>query len=60
MKRSLKPPRIGVPDSLRGETVRAFVVLREDASTSAEDLRYFGREHLAHFKVPHSIEIVPR
>ena len=48
---------IGVPDSLRGETVKAFVVLREDASTSAEDLRYFAREHLAHFKVPQSIEI---
>lgn len=48
---------IGIPDKLRGETVKAFVVLREDASTSAEDLRYFARDHLAHFKVPQSIEI---
>lgn len=48
---------IGVPDSLRGETVKAFVVLREDARTTPEDLRYFAREHLAHFKVPQSLEI---
>ena len=48
---------IGVPDSLRGETVKAFVVLRESAKTTPEDLRYFAREHLAHFKVPQSIEI---
>ena len=48
---------IGVPDSLRGEAVKAFVVLRESAKTTPEDLRYFAREHLAHFKVPQSIEI---
>lgn len=50
---------IGIPDSLRGEAVKAFVVLRESAKTSPEDLRYFARAHLAHFKVPQSIEIRP-
>ncbi|HBO97444.1 MAG TPA: hypothetical protein DE315_06580 [Candidatus Omnitrophica bacterium] len=50
---------IGAPDSLRGETVKAFVVLRESAQTTPEDLRYFAKEHLAHFKVPQSIEIRP-
>ena len=48
---------IGVPDALRGEVVRAFIVLRPDSVLRAEDLRYFAREHLAHFKVPHSIVI---
>ena len=48
---------IGIPDALRGEAVKAFVVLKELASVSVEDLRYFAREHLAHFKVPHSIEL---
>lgn len=48
---------VGVPDHLRGETVKAFVVLRESAKTTSEDLRYFAREHLAHFKVPQAIEI---
>lgn len=48
---------IGVPDELRGEAVKAFVVLREGARVTAEDLRYFAKDHLAHFKVPQSIEI---
>ncbi|HOW36153.1 MAG TPA: AMP-binding protein [Candidatus Omnitrophota bacterium] len=49
---------IGVPDKVRGEAVKAFVVLKQKDSMTAEDLRYFAREHLAHFKVPHSIVIV--
>jgi len=48
---------IGVPDELRGEAVKAFVVLSEGAEIAPEDLRYFAKEHLAHFKVPQSIEI---
>src|SRR3989338_1150750 len=48
---------IGVPDSLRGETVKAFVVLKDSVKITPEDLRYFAREHLAHFKVPQTIEI---
>lgn len=48
---------IGVSDPLRGEAVKAFIVLKEGASVSAEDLRYFARNHLAHFKVPHVIDI---
>ncbi|MFA5060587.1 MAG: AMP-binding protein [Candidatus Omnitrophota bacterium] len=49
---------VGIPDQLRGEAVKAFVSLKEKGSVSAEDLRYFAREHLAHFKVPHEIEIL--
>jgi len=48
---------IGVPDKLRGESVKAYVVLKENGKLSGEDLRYFAREHLAHFKVPHVIDI---
>ncbi len=48
---------IGVADALRGETVKAFIVLKEKGSVSGEDLRYFAKEHLAHFKVPHTIEL---
>lgn len=48
---------VGVPDSLRGEAVKAFVVFKEGKDVPAEDLRYFAREHLAHFKIPQSIEI---
>ena len=48
---------IGIEDKLRGEAVKAFVVLKEGARLSPEELRYFAREHLANFKVPQSIEI---
>jgi len=49
---------IGVPDKLRGEVPKAIVVLKEGKTLSAEDLRYFLREHLAHFKIPHHFEFV--
>jgi len=47
---------VGMPDKLRGEMVKAFVVLKKDLNSTAEDIRYFCRGHLAHFKVPHDIE----
>ncbi len=48
---------IGVPDPMRGESVKAFVVLKESAQVSALDIKYFAREHLANFKVPQTVEI---
>ncbi len=49
---------IGMPDELRGEVPRAFVVLKEGKSLTEEDLRYFCRQHLAHFKIPHYFEFL--
>lgn len=48
---------IGIPDKLRGEAVKAFVVLKEGSLLKPEDLRYFAKDHLAHFKVPQIIEV---
>lgn len=48
---------IGVDDPLKGEAVRAFVVLDQEAGLSADDVRDFCREHLANFKVPQQIVI---
>ena len=48
---------IGIPDKLRGEAVKAFVVLREKNRISSNDLKYFIKEHLAHFKIPQEIEL---
>jgi len=47
---------ISVPDKLRGEVPKAFIVLKEGKSLKEEDLRYFCRQHLAHFKIPHYFE----
>lgn len=49
---------IGVADKLRGEVPRAFVVLKDKEDLAEEELRYFLRQHLAHFKIPHYFEFV--
>jgi len=49
---------IGIADKLRGEVPKVFLVLKEGKSVSEEDLRYFCRQHLAHFKIPHYFEFV--
>ncbi|MDD5026981.1 MAG: class I adenylate-forming enzyme family protein [Candidatus Omnitrophica bacterium] len=47
---------VGVADQMRGEVPKAWVVLKEGKALREEDLRYFLREHLAHFKIPHYFE----
>jgi len=49
---------VGVADKMKGEAVKAFIVLHEGTEMKPEDLRYFAREHLANFKVPQSIELL--
>ena len=46
----------GVPDAYRGETVKAFVVLRPGEAASEEEIVEFCRLHLAAFKVPRKVE----
>lgn len=47
---------IGVADAYRGESVKAFVILKEGAQSSAEELIEYCRERLAKYKVPSVIE----
>ncbi len=49
---------IGVPDTLRGEVPKAFVVLKEKKTLSEFELKEFLKSKLAHFKIPHYIEFV--
>ncbi|MBP6343149.1 MAG: acyl--CoA ligase [Candidatus Omnitrophica bacterium] len=49
---------IGIPDPLRGEAIKAFIALKPESKLTAEELRYFAKEHLANFKVPQHIEIM--
>jgi long-chain acyl-CoA synthetase len=46
----------GVPDPQRGETVKAWVVLKPGQEVSAADLRAWCKERLAPYKVPTQIE----
>ncbi|HEV7766480.1 MAG TPA: long-chain fatty acid--CoA ligase [Thermoanaerobaculia bacterium] len=48
---------IGVPDSYRGEVVKAFVVLKPGAECDVESLRVHCAANLAEFKRPVRIEI---
>ena len=47
---------IGVPDAKRGEVVKAFVVLKEGATATADEIRSFCKEKLAPYKVPSNVE----
>jgi len=49
---------VGLPDEKWGETPHAFVVLREGADVSEDDLTAFARKHLAHFKAPRGVTFV--
>lgn len=49
---------VGIPDSYRGETVKAFIVLREGEQLSEEELDRFLRNRLAAYKVPHHYEFI--
>jgi long-chain acyl-CoA synthetase len=46
----------GVPDSYRGEVVKAFVVLRDGEEASVEEIREFAKARLAAYKVPRTVE----
>src|SRR5512141_1928505 len=46
----------GVPDPYRGETVKAFVVLKPGETAAEEEIVEFCRLHLAVFKVPRKVE----
>ncbi|UCC95868.1 MAG: AMP-binding protein [Candidatus Omnitrophota bacterium] len=50
---------IGVPDALRGEVPKAFIVADQTQTLGVEELEQFLKEHLAHFKIPHHFEFLP-
>lgn len=49
---------IGVPDVKFGEEVCAWIRLREGAVLSAEDVRAYCRDRIAHYKIPRYIRFV--
>ncbi len=49
---------IGVPDSYRGETVKAFVVLKEGEQLTSTEVINYCKEKLAKYKVPTQVEFI--
>ncbi len=47
---------VGVPDPYAGERVKAYVVLKEGASATEEEIIAFLRERLTRYKVPSAVE----
>ncbi len=47
---------IGVPDAYRGETVKAFLVLRPGETLTTEEMRAHAAKHLAAYKIPKIVE----
>ncbi len=52
---------VGVPDSYRGETVKAFVALKEgsEGTVTADEIISFCKSRMAAYKYPRQVEFVP-
>jgi long-chain acyl-CoA synthetase len=49
---------VGVKDEYRGETVKAFIVVKEGENLTEEEVTAYCRENLAAYKVPKIIEFI--
>lgn len=49
---------VGLPDTMRGETVKAWIVLRPGHTATGAEIKAFCREKLAPYKVPAKYEFV--
>jgi len=49
---------VGIPDPIWGETVKAFIVLKEGKMINEQEVIDFCKDHLASYKKPRAIEFV--
>jgi len=49
---------VGVPHEYRGETIKAFIVLKEGKTCTEEEIISFCKEKLAAYKIPKIIEFI--
>jgi long-chain acyl-CoA synthetase len=49
----------GIPDAVKGEVAKAWVVLKAGRTATEDELRAYCREHLAPYKVPSAVEFRP-
>ena len=52
---------VGVPDSYRGETIKAFIALKEDGQgpVTEKEIISFCKQRMAAYKYPRQVEFVP-
>jgi long-chain acyl-CoA synthetase len=46
----------GIPDPYRGETVKAYIILKDGETATQEEIIAFCKERIAKYKVPTSVE----
>ncbi|MBP6672960.1 MAG: AMP-dependent synthetase, partial [Bacteroidetes bacterium] len=49
---------VGVPDEKWGEVGKAFIVLKKESTTAAEEFRTFCTGQLAKYKIPKYFELI--
>jgi long-chain acyl-CoA synthetase len=49
---------IGIPDEYRGETVKAFIVVKKGETLETDEITSYCKENLAAYKVPKIIEFI--
>ena len=49
---------VGVPDPYRGESVKAFVTVRDGMTVTEQEIIGFAKERLAAYKYPRHVEIL--
>lgn len=47
---------VGVPDAYKGERIKVFLVLKDGATTTQDEMLSYFREHLTAYKVPSEVE----
>jgi long-chain acyl-CoA synthetase len=49
---------IGIPHESHGEEVKAFVILKDGATTTGDELVAWGKDQMANYKYPRIVEVV--
>jgi long-chain acyl-CoA synthetase len=49
---------VGIPDDLKGEAPKAFIVLREGETATEEEIRTYCKEKMAPYKAPVAVEFI--
>jgi long-chain acyl-CoA synthetase len=49
---------VGLPDEIRGETIKAIISLKAGEVATEPEIKHFCREHMADYKVPRQVSFV--